>query len=93
MESPHVIFKIHKEKFELEVKNLYLYYLFVWSYSFEDLTLIISILIRNILSIISHGFTYPIGYRIIRFVVIASWINDIYLLFSSAGDNLIDFFL
>ena len=53
---------------------MYLYNLFVKVYSFKDVTFIISFLISNILSVISHDFKYPIGYILIRYVVIVSWL-------------------
>ena len=42
---------------------IYIYNLFVYDFSFEELTLIISLFrIRNILSVHSYGFNYPIEY-------------------------------
>ena len=49
---------------------LFVQLLFVREYNFEGLTFIKYFLIRNILSLISQGFKYPIE---CRFVVIVIW--------------------
>ena len=51
---------------------IFIYNLFVWDYSFEGLTFIVSFLSRTILSVISHE-VLPDWIEKIRFGVIASW--------------------
>ena len=48
-----------------------IYKIYLFETIISKMTFIISLLIINILSVIFHGFIYPIEYRKIRFDVIA----------------------